>query len=101
MPDEYASRRDLDGIGERISSVEVNFARFQGSVDKSISTIQCENQIQFEKIDCLEDHMHVLELGIQKMRDDVIGKISGRISLVVGLATILILGVQIVVMIQK
>lgn len=101
MPDEYATRKDLDGLGGRLGNMEVCFARFQGCVENGITTIQGNDEIQFEKIKKLESDMHELEIGMIKMRDDLISKLSVRLSLIIGSATVLIVAIQVASMLTK
>jgi hypothetical protein len=85
--DLQAVKTDLAGYGKRLNVAEVE----QGKQGVRLDKLESWTRDQEEKLDDLSRETHNLALGIQKMRDDIVVKISTRLGIIVGIATILII----------
>lgn len=91
MSDDFATRKDVNGLGAKVNGLCVDFARCSGRNEGLISELQRDTALQWEELNSVKEEIHNLAIGIQTMRDDMIGKISVRLGIVITVATALII----------
>ena len=86
VPDEFATKKDLDGFGQRVNEHDV---RFEGH-RKDIKTLRKDVDDHETLISDLDGDIHRIELGIATMRDSIINVITKRMGIYFAIATFLI-----------
>lgn len=84
--------RDLNGFGRRLNKLETDHAGCSAETKSEIKTLKTWTQDQEAKLDQLQKDHADMKVTVATMKDEIIGKVSGRMGLMVGAMT-LILGV--------
>lgn len=95
MPDEYATRTELNGFGSCVNRIKEKLAACAG--DKGARLTAVENWVKDldKKSESTLQSIHVLELNMSNLGNELVKKMSVRMGIFIAIATTLITAVQI------
>lgn len=87
MSDDFATRVEVDGIGRRINRAEVAHAALQAELRQRVAGLESWTQDQEQGLKELNTEMHVLDVKVSGMKDEIVSKLSTRIGIMIAVMT--------------
>ena len=94
MPEECVTRQEFNGLGACINKMKTVQASCMSEKEIRLKTLETWTRNQEDKLDELKDNQHGIRLGVAALKDEVIQKVSNRVTVIVGIMTAVFIAAQ-------
>ena len=107
MSDEYATRAEVNGIGGRITTLEIRQAECSAGISQRVKSLESWTEDQEDKLDSLKtEHVRIeieskdrdgkLENKMISLKEEIVKAISGRVGLYGVLVVVAVAVIQVI-----